>query len=68
VSPEYPHLRDYARIDLRLTPDGRIYIIEANPNPALAEVEDFAQSAQEAGIDYPDLIERIMSLAIRRSG
>ena len=62
------HLRDYARIDLRLTPEGRIYVIEANPNPALAEVEDFAQSAQEAGIDYPDLIERIMSLAIRRSG
>ena len=61
-------LRDYGRIDLRLRPDGRIYIIEANPNPALGAIEDFPQSAQEAGIDYPDLIDRILWLAIRRSG
>lgn len=60
-------IRDYGRIDLRLTPEGRVFMIEANPNPALGVIEDFPQSAQEAGIDYPDLIERIMSLAIRRS-
>jgi D-alanine-D-alanine ligase len=54
----------YARIDLRLTPNNEIYFIEANPNPILAEDEDFAQSAQKAGITYPELIERIMRTAL----
>ena len=35
----------YARLDLRLTPNNEIYFIEANPNPILAEDEDFAQAA-----------------------
>ena len=61
------HLRDYGRMDLRLTAEGRVHIIEANPNPALGSIEDFAQSAQEAGIDYSELIDRILWLAIRRS-
>ena len=47
-------LSGYARIDLRLTADGRVYVIEANPNPQLAHDEDFAQSAQNAGLDYGD--------------
>ena len=50
----------YARIDLRLTPKNEIYFIEANPNPILAEDEDFAQAAQKAGINYPELIEQIL--------
>ena len=49
----------YARIDLRLTPANELYFIEANPNPHLAADEDFAQSATKAGLDYPQLIERI---------
>ena len=60
-------LRDYGRIDLRLTADGQMYIIEANPNPAIGEQEDFAQGALETGIGYPGLIDRIISLAMRRS-
>jgi D-alanine-D-alanine ligase len=60
-------LRDYGRIDLKLAPDGRIYVLEANPNPQLAWGEDLAESAQEAGIDYEELIERIVSLALKRS-
>jgi D-alanine-D-alanine ligase len=28
--------RDYARIDVRMTPDGDFYILEINPNPALS--------------------------------
>jgi D-alanine-D-alanine ligase len=55
----------YARIDLRLTPKNEIYFIEANPNPILAEDEDFAQSAQKAGMSYPELIERIMRTALK---
>jgi len=50
----------YARIDLRLTPKNEIYFIEANPNPVLASYEDFAQSAHKAGLEYPQLVERIV--------
>ena len=42
-------LSGYARIDLRLDADGRMYVIEANPNPQLAYGEDFAESAEHAG-------------------
>jgi D-alanine-D-alanine ligase len=54
----------YARVDLRVTPDNRVYFIEANPNPILAADEDFAQSAKKAGLDYPQLIERITRLGL----
>jgi D-alanine-D-alanine ligase len=54
----------YGRIDLRVTAAGGIYFIEANPNPHLAAEEDFAQSAQKAGIGYPRLIEKIVRLGL----
>ena len=50
----------YARIDLRLTAANEVYFIEANPNPHLAEDEDFAMSAGKAGLAYPQLIDRIV--------
>jgi D-alanine-D-alanine ligase len=50
----------YARIDLRVTAANEVYFIEANPNPILAEDEDFAQSAAKAGLPYPQLIDRII--------
>ncbi|HMP77179.1 MAG TPA: hypothetical protein PKE12_12860 [Kiritimatiellia bacterium] len=54
----------YARLDLRLTPAGDLYFIEANPNPMLAADEDFAQSAARAGLAYPQLIQRILRLGL----
>ena len=54
-----------ARVDLRLTADGQVYVIEANPNPQLSSDEDFAQSARKAGLDYPDLIQRLLNLGLR---
>jgi len=60
-------LRDYGRIDLRVTEDNKIYVIEANPNPFLARREDFADSALEDGIEYEAMIDRILSLALKRS-
>jgi D-alanine-D-alanine ligase len=54
----------YARVDLRVTANNEIYFIEANPNPILAEDEDFAQSAAKASIPYPDLIDRIVRLGL----
>ena len=55
----------YARIDLRLTADNKVYFIEANPNPILAEDEDFAISAGKAGLPYPQLIDRIIRLGMK---
>src|SRR5436853_7109625 len=55
----------YARIDLRLTANNEIYFIEANPNPILAEDEDFALSAGKAGLPYPQLINRITRQGIK---
>ena len=52
----------YARVDLRVTSDNRIYFIEANPNPIIAADEDFAQSAQKAGLSYAQLVDRILRL------
>lgn len=54
----------YARMDFRLAPDGRLYVLEANANPNLSADEDFAQSALAAQVAYPELLERIMALGL----
>jgi D-alanine-D-alanine ligase len=59
-------LRDYGRIDVRLAHDDEIYIVEANPNPYLADGEDLAWAAEEGGQLYPQFIERIAELAASR--
>src|SRR6202022_248843 len=59
-------LRDYARIDLRVTAKEEVYVIEANPNCYLEANSEFARSAQKAGLDYPALISRIVELASAR--
>ncbi len=58
------NLSGYARIDMRLTEDGRIYVLEANPNPQLAFGEDFAESAHQGGVSYEQLVQRILSLGM----
>jgi D-alanine-D-alanine ligase len=60
------HLRDYARIDLRLTTEGEVVFLEANPNPDLAADEDLAQAAAKAGLEFPGLLEFIVNQARRR--
>jgi len=59
-------LSGYARLDLRLPADGSPQLIEANATPDVAAAEDFAASAKAAGIPYPDLLERILRLALAR--
>ena len=59
-------LRDYARIDMRLRPDGRVAVIEANPNPWLASKAEFAMAARKAGRTYTELIEEIADMAMAR--
>ena len=59
-------LKDYARIDIRLTSDEKIYVLEANANPDLAYGEEVAEAADKAGIPYQKLIERIINSALKR--
>jgi D-alanine-D-alanine ligase len=56
-------IQSLGRIDLRLTPSGELVFIEANPNPSLAQEDDFAQSAAAAGMNYETLIQRILDSA-----
>ena len=60
-------LDGYARVDFRLAADGTPYFIEANPNPEIAKIEEFARSALHDGIKYPDLLNRILALGINRA-
>jgi len=54
------HLTGYARVDLRLTEEGRVYVLEANPNPDLSYGGEFADSAEAQGISYKQLLARII--------
>jgi len=59
-------LDGYSRIDYRLTEDGKLFFLEANPNPDVAASEEFASAAEAAGWEYPDLIQRILKLGLKR--
>jgi D-alanine-D-alanine ligase len=59
-------LRDYGRVDLRVTPAGEIYVIEVNPNCYLERTGEFARAAERDGIDHHALIARIVELALAR--
>jgi D-alanine-D-alanine ligase len=61
-------LDGYARIDFRLSADGIPYYIEANPNPEIARIEEFAAAALHDGLAYGDLLHRIVALGISRAG
>jgi D-alanine-D-alanine ligase len=56
------HLSGYARLDIRLRPDGSYAVLEANPNPDLTYGEDFAEGAEGAGLEYPELLQRLIRL------
>ncbi len=59
-------LRDYARLDLRLTPDGQVCVLEANANPFISYGHDMANAAAKAGMEYSVFIQRIIDEAIAR--
>jgi D-alanine-D-alanine ligase len=56
-------LRDYGRIDMRLTPKGEVYVIEANPNPWLSSNSEFFMAAKKSGRSYTDMVAEIVELA-----
>jgi D-alanine-D-alanine ligase len=57
-------IRGFGRIDIRLSPNNELFIIEANPNPSLAAEDDFAQSAAAEGLTYDAMIQEILNLAM----
>ncbi|MBZ5591100.1 MAG: ATP-grasp domain-containing protein [Acidobacteriia bacterium] len=57
-------IRGFARVDVRLTPQGEVFLLEVNPNPSLAADEDFARSAADAGVAYDSLIQEILNTAL----
>ncbi|MEO6367601.1 MAG: D-alanine--D-alanine ligase, partial [Steroidobacteraceae bacterium] len=58
------HMSGYARMDLRMRPDGSVFVLEANANPNLTYGEDFAESAHIAGLGYEQLLNRIVQLGL----
>jgi len=60
-------LDGYSRIDFRLSEDGIPYFIEANPNPEIAKLDLFAEAAQHAGLQYVDMLQRILALGLQRA-
>jgi D-alanine-D-alanine ligase len=59
-------LQDYGRLDLRLTHDDQVYVLEANPNPFLARDNEMADAAEKAGMNYGAFIQRIVDEALER--
>ncbi len=61
-------LSGFARVDFRVDAAGNPLILEINPNPGLEPGAGFAAAAREAGLDYPQTVERILKAALRRAG
>lgn len=60
-------VRDYARVDMRLSKDdGKLYVLEVNPNPDLQEGAGFMRSAKYAGYSYRKMLKMIIYLAYQR--
>jgi D-alanine-D-alanine ligase len=60
------NIRSYARFDLRVKPNGQVYVIEPNVNPCIARDDELAQSAAKVGIAYPALIRMVVNQALQR--
>ena len=61
--------RDFARVDFRLTEDGRLYFIEINPLPGLAPgYSDYPMLAEFAGVSHRELVLAVLAAGMRRYG
>jgi len=59
--------RDYARVDIRLAKDDKLYVLEVNPNPDITEGAGFMRSAEYSGMTYAQALKRIVKYALGRS-
>lgn len=57
---------DCARIDMRLDDQGNFYVLEINSLPSLGEHGSYVQGAQQAGLDFPALVNRLVEVASAR--
>ncbi len=64
----YLFLSGYARLDYRMTEEGQFYLLEANPNPQIAQYEDFADSAAHSGVSYDQLLQKIITVGLNYAG
>jgi D-alanine-D-alanine ligase len=60
-------LSGYARIDIRLTEDDKIYVLEANANPDVAYGGEMSTAAELDGMKYEALLQKIINLGLRYS-
>ncbi|MGD8779980.1 MAG: ATP-grasp domain-containing protein [Ignavibacteria bacterium] len=58
--------RDYARVDMRLSKDNELFVLEVNPNPDLTEGAGFMRSARQAGYTYKRALKTIVEFALKR--
>jgi len=61
-------LSGYARVDFRLDRDGRLFFLEANPNPDIAAESEFPSSGESAGMTYEEVLQRVLTLGLQRAG
>lgn len=59
-------VRDYARIDMRLSKNNELFVLEVNPNPDLTESAGFMRSAEAAGLAYDEVLEKLIQFALLR--
>lgn len=57
---------DYARLDVRLTKDNKVFVLEVNPNPDLTEGVSFMESAEQIGLSFGETLSKIVECALRR--
>jgi D-alanine-D-alanine ligase len=57
----------FGRVDLMLDEAGELYVLEANPIPGLTETSLLPQAAEAAGVDFDELVGRILELAFVRA-
>jgi len=60
--------RDYARVDMRLSKDNKLFVLEVNPNPDLTEGAGFMRSAETSGLNYVDTLKKIINFSKERAG
>jgi D-alanine-D-alanine ligase len=60
--------RDYSRVDLMLSQNGELFVLEVNTIPGFTETSLLPKAARASGIEFPDLCARLVQLALARNG